>query len=197
MHLYNQKLNGTLQKCFVCNLESNNIVQHHIAGRRYSGECIWLCTTCHREVHANPQWAYDNGLMIKHNINISKMKSTGKKKKTCSHSATYWSKDKNDFICQFCGKVVGALKMGNSKKAVEVKKGQKSKGSSPKNGAAVKMGSEPVNPQIAQAVEFKRQRFALEVKLKKAKEPEMIKQLTEELAELDMKMKKLHQEMQD
>jgi ribosomal protein S27E len=43
-------------------------------------------------------------------------KEKEKTQKGCDHSATYFDRSVDDFICQYCHKVVGELRMGKSKK---------------------------------------------------------------------------------
>lgn len=115
-HIYNKKLNGEISKCSWCGEIGINY-QHHIAGRRYSDDCIWLCWRCHRRTHDNPKQAYEAGILRHHNFYINdNMADKKEKTKKCDHSATYFSKDKGDYICQYCGKTVGKLRMGKKKK---------------------------------------------------------------------------------
>ena len=42
---------------------------HHIAGRggpdpHRLGSLLLVCAACHAEIHANPEWAYEAGLMV-------------------------------------------------------------------------------------------------------------------------------------
>lgn len=37
------------------------------------------------------------------------------KTKTCAHQVTYYDSSVKDFICQYCKKVIGELRMGKSK----------------------------------------------------------------------------------
>jgi hypothetical protein len=46
-------------------------VVHHKAGRRIAeanslDRLVSLCDPCHRFVHANPEWAYQHGLLERH-----------------------------------------------------------------------------------------------------------------------------------
>lgn len=112
-------------KCEVCG-KRKRCTWHHIAGRRYSDEWIWACVFngyaggCHEKIHANPEWAYNNNY-LKHHNHKENMKKT-KKTKQCKHTSTYYSSEKADFICQFCRKVVGELRMGGKKKKKDPKK---------------------------------------------------------------------------
>lgn len=155
-------------------------------------------------VHDNPAWAYDNDLLRHHNTldtatgYHTRMKE--KKTKACKHTVTYYNARIGDFVCQFCGKAIGSLKMGKSKKAEPYKKkhSKKSSSSASKKKKTTKMGFEAADPRIKQAEAFKKQRFVLKMKLgkaKKAKDKDLVKDLTEQLAELDMDMRALHRDM--
>ena len=57
--------------CQVCEVDPATEV-HHSAGRVQDlllDERYWfaLCHACHEHVHANPRWAYENGLMLERN----------------------------------------------------------------------------------------------------------------------------------
>ena len=111
MHIYDKKLNGTIQTCEVCGLKGNQIVQHHVLGRRYDDRCIWVCTDCHAHIHANPQWAYANNYLLQRGTNMKKEK----KIKTCSHSLSIFDKRLGYIRCHFCGQKVESIRFGGSK----------------------------------------------------------------------------------
>jgi len=80
MHKYDKKLNGKEGGCECC-LRYRSLVQHHIAGRRYSEDCIWVCVECHAKVHANPEWSYKNNFMRHHNTEGVKKEGSSKSHK--------------------------------------------------------------------------------------------------------------------
>lgn len=100
MHKYDVKLNGRVAICEICPRWAP-LVQHHVHHRRYSDQCIWICDSCHRRIHADPRWAYMNGYMARHNHMEVQQKKTYKK---CDHKATYFIPQSNTFKCQFCDK---------------------------------------------------------------------------------------------
>ena len=80
MHNYNIKLNGSIMPCAVC-AKIGQHVQHHVYARRYSDKSIWVCNSCHKRIHSNPKWAYENGYMRTHNnLEVDK----AKKKNSCA-----------------------------------------------------------------------------------------------------------------
>lgn len=94
------------------------------------------------------------------------------KTKKCAHTVSYFDRNLGYIKCQFCGQRVDDIKMGKSKKAEPYKKRPAKK---PKTNVdrkpAAKMGWEQQDPRIGQAEKLKRERNALEVKLKKEKDP--------------------------
>lgn len=100
MHTYDIKLNGLILPCHVCR-KITQTTQHHVHGRRYSDRCIWVCDACHKEIHANPKWAYGHGYLIEHST-LPITKKTGKRK-ICKHTKTYFRDGK--IICQLCNKI--------------------------------------------------------------------------------------------
>lgn len=117
-HEYDKKLNGEVHRCQVCGFHgigeggAGINVQHHIGLRRYDDRCIWVCIKCHTRIHMNPEWAYKKGYLVKRHQSMAKKK----KKKSCKHEVTYFNAQQDDYICQYCGKKIGELRMGSSKK---------------------------------------------------------------------------------
>lgn len=70
MHIYNKNLNGERHTCEVCK-QPNATIQHHVYGRRYSDECIWVHDSCHKAIHnptaydLEPDWSYKNGYLLR------------------------------------------------------------------------------------------------------------------------------------
>src|SRR6187551_3553434 len=104
------------QHCEICQ-EYKLCCQHHTGHRRYSDEIIWICNSCHAEIHRDPKTAYEKGYLVKHNKSY-KIEMKEKKTKTCDHSKTF-----NVFLngqliikCNYCGKQVNEAKFGTHKK---------------------------------------------------------------------------------
>lgn len=179
MHNYDKKLNiETLRQCECCLKMGNHRVQHHVYGRRYNEACIWVCVTCHAEIHANPAWAYKFGYLKHHNNSyITKMK----KEKKCQHGKTY-NKFPNGVLkvyCSYCNQEVGEMNFGKTKPKEE--KTSKS--------PRMKMGYEGVNPHTKRAEELKRAYSSINFKIKaKNLDPESKKLLLEDLADIKKKM---------
>jgi len=124
-HTYDKKLNGELHMCEECNITpvdpdtgKGTAIQHHIGGRSYMNEAIWLCSDCHAKVH-NPtayglpkDWAYEQGYLLKKTL----MKKTKKKRKACTHSCSYFDVRLGYIKCQFCGKKMDEVRTGKKKK---------------------------------------------------------------------------------
>ncbi len=100
------KLVDKYGKCKICGL-SKALVQHHTGHRRYSNEVILICWECHAKVHANPEWAYNNGYLVKHNT-FYKIDMKPIKTKSHVHGKTYGKAIDGELvnICQTCGNPV-------------------------------------------------------------------------------------------
>lgn len=178
------KKHDKYNKCEVCE-KMKECHYHHIYHRKYSDEGIWVCPICHKKIHDNPQWAYDNGYLIRHNnIYIPKKE---KKMKKCNHSTTMFDKTLGYIRCQFCGAKVSELKFGSSKKATALK--TSNKGSKIQS---VKMGYEKQDPRIKQAEMLKRRLTSINIKSKKyGRDPQMIELLKKQRDEVQIEMRKL------
>lgn len=105
MHTYSKDLNGEENYCEVCGTY-DKLVQHHTSHRRYSENAIWVCDKCHKRIHTNPSWAYEQGYLVKHNATETKKKT---KTKSCGHKKIYFNPAKGKQVCQLCGKVLDSL----------------------------------------------------------------------------------------
>lgn len=85
---------------------------HHVKRKRYGNEWVWLCITCHKWVHNNPNKAEKLGLYIRLD---SKMNMKKKKRKCKTH--VYLAGK-----CQFCGKPMDSF---SSKKKLKKLEGMK------------------------------------------------------------------------
>jgi hypothetical protein len=47
-----------IDSCVHCGYQGVALDRHHIHGRKNSDETIFLCSNCHRELHAG-EWSYD------------------------------------------------------------------------------------------------------------------------------------------
>jgi DNA-directed RNA polymerase subunit RPC12/RpoP len=45
-----------LPKCIRCGYEGAGLDRHHVHGRKNSDETVYLCSNCHRELHAG-EWS--------------------------------------------------------------------------------------------------------------------------------------------
>lgn len=86
-----------------CKIYSDNLQFHHIYHRRNSDLGIWLCFDCHRKTHDSPKWAKKIGIL---KIPTNKTPKRSKKIKKCKRHKAIFDKDSEEFICQFCKKVI-------------------------------------------------------------------------------------------
>lgn len=175
------KVNG-IQLCAVCNT-MKHCHYHHIYHRQYADEGIWACAGCHKRIHDNPQWAYDNGFMIRHNtIYIPKKE---KKMKKCTHSVTIYDKGVGYIRCQFCGAKQSEMRFGTKKKTTALK-------------TLKTLSKMKIDPRIAQAEKLKTAKATIEIKLKRFKnDPFEKERLEKELEEIVDKMRRLQATYED
>lgn len=178
------KVNG-IQLCAVCNT-MEHCHYHHIYHRRYADEGIWACAKCHKEIHDNPQWAYDNGYMIRHNTIFMPKKE--KKTKKCTHSVTIYDRSLGYIRCQFCGAKQSEMRFGTKKKSTGLKTLEK--------GSSFK--TQKQDPRIVEAEKLKTAKVTLEIKLKKFRNDPFTKErLEKELEEIVDKMRELQKTYED
>lgn len=140
---------------------------HHVGHKRYDKRYIWLCVFngfeegCHERVHRDPAWAYEQGLLIRHNNSYNENMKPEKKTKVCTHAKSYFDARLGYIKCQYCGKRVESINFGTHK----AKNADKSDENRPKT---AKMGYEQQDPRIKQAADLRNQIKSLTVAIKKS-----------------------------
>lgn len=96
-----------IRECQICGLQKP-CMQHHLERGfgRSSSKVIWLCFKCHRKIHDDPEWAYEEGYQVKHDYSFKGVQLKTKKDKTCKHTKSYYDKNLGYVKCQFCGKQI-------------------------------------------------------------------------------------------
>lgn len=164
MQKYDKKAGWQLKQCEICK-KPRYCAQHHLERSfdKKNSDVIWVCFKCHRNIHDDTETAYKKGHLKRHDFTFKPVTMKEPKKKSCSHSKSYYDSRLGYIKCQYCGKPVDSINYGTKKKAIDKKVDRKpSKMGYEQNREdtkeqKIKMGYEIQDPRIGKAEKLKKQ----------------------------------------